>query len=107
MIEKKRKFKFDSYLRKSLEADYNFKQTKLQMKSFFALAALAVVALAAEKIPIDDLSTADIQSSEDSAALAASYELSLQDLFKKAQANDVRKANEAQAAELEKAKKGD
>ena len=106
-MKNKREFKFDSYLRKYLEADYNFKQTKLQMKSFFALAALAVVALAADKIPIDDISTADIQASDDSAALAASYELSLQDLFKKAQANDVRKANEKAAAELAEAKKGD
>jgi len=77
------------------------------MKSFFALAALAVVALAADKIPIDDISTADIQASEDSAALAASYELSLQDLFKKAQANDARKVQEAEAKALQEAKDAD
>lgn len=71
------------------------------MKSFFALAALAVMAFAAPTI--DTVSVADIQGSDDNgAALAASFELSLQDLFKKAQANDERKAAEAEAAELQK-----
>jgi len=71
------------------------------MKSFFALAALAVVAFAAPTI--DDVSVADIQGSDDNgAALAAGFEITLQDLFKKAQANDVRKAEQEKAAERQK-----
>ena len=69
------------------------------MKSFFALVAiLAVTTLAADQIPIDDITTSDIQKSDDPDALAASYGLSLYMLQAKAQANDIREVQERRDA---------